>query len=67
MRFGVAFLTGGAASHAMGSRAATSAPSTHASAIELRVTSKSRPNCQSDRDRKLDAEATAIQKELSFR
>ncbi len=35
--------------------------------IEIRVTSKSGPNCQSDRDLKLEAEANAIQKELNFR
>ena len=36
-------------------------------AIEIRVVSKSGPNCQSDRDRKLEAEANAIQKDLNFR
>lgn len=36
-------------------------------AIELRVSSKSGPNCQSDHDRKLEVEADAIQKELNFR
>jgi hypothetical protein len=36
-------------------------------AIELRVTSKSGPNCKSDYDRKLEREAEAIQKELNFR
>ena len=35
--------------------------------IEIRVTSKSGPNCKSDQDRKLEAEASAIQKELNFR
>jgi len=35
--------------------------------IEIRVTSKSGPNCKSDYDRKLEAEANAIQKELNFR
>ena len=35
--------------------------------IEIRVTSKSGPNCKSDYDRKLEAEADAIQKELNFR
>lgn len=35
--------------------------------IEIRVTSKSGPNCQSDRDRKLEIEAGEIQKELNFR
>jgi hypothetical protein len=36
-------------------------------AIELRVTSKSGPNCQSDYERKLESEASAIQKQLNFR
>jgi len=35
--------------------------------IEIRVTSKSGPNCKSDQDRKLESEAEAIQKELNFR
>jgi hypothetical protein len=35
--------------------------------IELRVTSKSGPNCKSDHDRQLESEAEAIQKELNFR
>jgi hypothetical protein len=35
--------------------------------IEIRVTSKSGPNCGSDRDRQLEAEANALQKELNFR
>ena len=35
--------------------------------IEIRVTSKSGPNCKSDYDRKLQADADAIQKELNFR
>ena len=36
-------------------------------AIEIRVTSKSGPNCQSDYERKLESEASAIQKQLNFR
>ncbi|MEX2205026.1 MAG: hypothetical protein WEF50_02225 [Myxococcota bacterium] len=35
--------------------------------LEIRVTSKSGPNCKSDADRKLEAEASALQKELNFR
>lgn len=35
--------------------------------LEIRVTSKSGPNCKSDDERKLEAEASAIQKELNFR
>ncbi len=35
--------------------------------LEIRVTSKSGPNCKDDRDRQLEAEANAIQKELNFR
>ena len=36
-------------------------------AIEIRVTSKSGPNCKSDRDRLLEDEANAMQKELNIR
>jgi len=36
-------------------------------AIELRVSSKSGPNCKSDYERKLESEADALQKELNFR
>ena len=35
--------------------------------IEIRVVSKSGPNCKSDYDRKLEAEEEALQKELNFR
>lgn len=35
--------------------------------IVIRVTSKSGPNCGSDDDRKLESEASAIQKELNIR
>ncbi len=35
--------------------------------IEIRVTSKSGPNCRDDRDRALEAEANALHKELNFR
>jgi hypothetical protein len=35
--------------------------------IEIRVSSKSGPNCADDRDRKLEAEADAVLKELNVR
>ena len=35
--------------------------------IEIRVTSKSGPNCKTDQDRQLEAEVSALQKELNFR